>query len=200
MAPSPVRPSVGRLLEAARRPRDERGAVVVEMALISLFLFTIIAGIADTSMYLRSTYEVSSAARAGVRIAASDPLNANMALNAATQASNAMASIDRSRVVEIWVYEANRVGVTPATAPPATCASQCVKFTLNANGSIASQTGTWTARNVCAGATDTVDSAGVLVRYRHKSPVMFFQNTVITEFVVMRLEQVPSSQTCVSSP
>ncbi len=44
-----------------------------------------------------------------------------------------------------------------------------------------------------------MDSVGVQVRYRHKATVMFGDNAVVTERVMMRLEQIPTTQPCVST-
>ena len=55
-----------------RRAR-ERGAVAVETAFVSMLLISILYSIAETSFLLRDGMVVSSASRAGARIASSLP-------------------------------------------------------------------------------------------------------------------------------
>ncbi len=183
------------LRPGSSQPRDEQGAVALEAALVFLFLFFIVAGIVDVSMFFKDSYSVSTAARAGARMGAADPLNSTFARSTATQAASAMTDLDWARVTEIWVYKAN--ATTGDTMTGSTCSTSCVRFTLTASGTPSAGTGSWTSRNACSGTN--VDSVGVLVRYRHRAPVMFANNAEITERVIMRLEQIPSTQTCIGS-
>ncbi|HMM95739.1 MAG: pilus assembly protein [Micrococcales bacterium] len=178
--------------------RDEQGAIALEAAIVFLFLFTLLAGVVDVSLFFKDTYSVSSAARAGARMAAADPLSTTFARDTATQVASALTDLDYSRVTEIWVYKADPD--TGDTMSGSTCGTKCVKFTLTAPGVASAGTGTWTSRNACASTSVDVDSVGVLVRYRHKAAVMFANNQIITERVTMRLEQIPSTQQCVSVP
>ncbi|MGG5258012.1 TadE/TadG family type IV pilus assembly protein [Phycicoccus avicenniae] len=174
--------------------RDERGAVALEAALTFMFLFFILAGVIDVSIFFKNTFSVSSGARAGARMGSADPLNANFAKVTATQAASAMTDLDWTRITEIWVYKANTA--TNTLYVPTSCGVVgCVKFTVTAPGTVNAGTGVWTLRNACSGTT--IDTVGVLVKYTNKAPVMFANNQVITEDVAMRLEQIPSTQTCV---
>ncbi len=170
--------------------------MALEGAIVFLFLFTILAGVVDVSMFFKDTYSVSTAARAGARTAAADPMNTTFARDAARQAASAMTDLDWQRVTEIWVYKANPT--TGATMTGSTCAVQCVRFTLTGPGVPSAGSGVWTARNACISPTVPVDSVGVQVRYRHTATVMFADNQIITERVVMRLEQIPTTQPCLS--
>lgn len=179
-------------------PRDERGAVALEAAIVFLFLFAILAGVIDISMYFKDSYSVSTAARAGARMASADPLASPFTRAAATQAASGLTDLRWQDVKEIWVYKAN-VGTTSVLATPAVCAVNCVKFTLTAPGTPSAGSGTWPTRNACSGTLAAVDSVGVRVVYRHKASVMFANNALITEDVVMRLEQIPSTQPCIGT-
>lgn len=178
--------------------RDERGAVALEAAIVFLFLFAILAGVIDLSMYFKDAYSVSTGARAGARMASADPLNATFTRSAATQAASALTDLRWQDVTEIWVYKAN-VGTTSVLATPAVCAVNCVKFTLTGPGTPSAGTGTWPTRNACSGTLAAVDSVGVRVVYRHRASVMFANNALITEDVVMRLEQIPSTEPCIGT-
>ncbi len=127
--------------------RDERGAVALEAAIVFLFLFFILAGVIDTSMFFKDTYSVSSAARAGARTASADPLAANFARNTAGQVAGTLTDLDWTRVVDIWVYKANPT--TGATMTGSTCAAQCVRFTMTGPGTTSLGAGSWGGRNAC---------------------------------------------------
>ena len=70
MARTPRRPPAAR--RARRRDRDQRGAVVVEFALIVPLLLLIVFGILDFGYMLNRTTIVSNASRDGARAASLD--------------------------------------------------------------------------------------------------------------------------------
>ena len=166
--------------------------MALEGAIVFLFLFTILAGVVDVSMFFKDTYSVSTAARAGARTAAADPMNTTFARDAARQAASAMTDLDWQRVTEIWVYKANPT--TGATMTGSTCAVQCVRFTLIRAGCPERRVG----RLDRAERLHQPHRPGGLGRRAgavpHTAPVMFADNQIITERVVMRLEQIPSTQ------
>ena len=174
--------------------RDERGAVAVEAAIVTMFLLTIVAGIVDVSMYLQTTYQMTLGSRAAARTASTDPIAPTFAQNAALQVSSAMKSLEPGRVTKIWVYKADITTGNPLSGPA--CASACYRFTLDANGNIASTSGSWPSRSACAGGV--VDPVGVLVEYRYNALFMFFDEQTVSNRTVMRLEPIPSTSVCVA--
>ncbi len=183
--------------------RHERGAIAVEAAIVSTLLFTILAGIVDVSMLFRTTYEVSSASRAGARLAAQEPLAPTFARDAAVQVVASLDGMDYTRVTRIWVYKANPSSPTGEPASGSTCSTQCVKFTVTSAGVVSAGTGSWTGRKACAGepvsGVDPVDAVGVRVQYRHNAPIKFADEQLVQETTTMRLEQLSASLVCVSS-
>lgn len=177
--------------------RAERGAVAVEAAIVSTLLFTIAVGIVDVSMLFRTSYEVSSASRAGARLASAEPRSTTFARDAAQQAAASMADLDGTRITKLWVYKANTASAVGDPVSGVTCSSSCVQFTVDAAGVVSAGTGSWTARQACAGGT--VDSVGVRVQYRNDAPIRIGENALLEETTVMRLEQIPATLTCVSS-
>ena len=177
------------------RARREDGAVAVETAIISLFLVTIVAGIVDVSSLFATGYQVTLAARSGARVASSDPMSPTFAQNAGLQLASAPKGQDPTRVNEIWVYKASTVDGSPVSG--ASCASQCVRLTLDSNGDVVSSTGSWSGRSACSGGT--VDAVGVYVEYAYKAKTWLFDGHPVGSRTVMRLEPQPSSTTCVSS-
>ena len=171
--------------------------MAVEAAIVSTLLFTIAVGIVDISMLFRTSYEVSSASRAGARLASAEPRAINFARDAAQQAVASMADLDGTRITKLWVYKANTASASGDPVSGNTCSSSCVQFTVDATGVVSAGSGSWTARQACAGGT--VDSVGVRVQYRNDAPIRIGENALLEETTVMRLEQIPATLTCVSS-
>ncbi len=196
-----------------RRPRPrglpaahpERGAVAVEAGIVFMLLFTILAGVVDVSMMFRTTYEVSSASRAGARLAAQEPLSPDLAADAAQQVASAMDGMNYSRITKLWVYKANPNSPTGEPASDSNCTSgvKCVKFTVSddhGHPKVSAPVGSWTGRRACAvdpvAGVDQVDAVGVRVQYQHEAPIMFGDGKLIQETTTMRLEQLSSALVC----
>jgi hypothetical protein len=182
----------------ARRGRagDERGAIAVETALVSLLLVTIMSGVIEASMLFKDSYSISSAARGGARLGSSEPVASTFAQDTAGQVANALRDLDPTRVQAIWVYKASQTTGLPTSGT--SCTSSCLKYTLNSSGAPVLSSGSWTGRSACAGGT--VDAVGVYVEYRHRSLFgRFFNNQIIAERAIMSLEALPSSTACVSA-
>ncbi|MGL4744528.1 MAG: TadE/TadG family type IV pilus assembly protein [Dermatophilaceae bacterium] len=181
-----------------RPPRNERGAVAVEAAFVGTLLFGILSGVVDTSVLFRTTYEVSSASRAGARLAAAQPMATNFARDSARQVVASMAGLDYTRITRLWVYRADPDSPTgePASGSEA-CGTKCVSFSVSSRGAITRLSGSWSGRNACAGGV--VDTVGVRVQYRNDAPITFGDDRLVQETTVMRLEQISSGAVCVSS-
>lgn len=185
-------------------PRAERGAVAVEAAIVSSLLLTILAGVVDVSMMFRTTYEVSSASRAGARLAAQEPLAPTFARDAAVQVATSMDGMTYSEITKLWVYKANPNSPTGEPTSGINCTSQCVKFTVSADADghpvVSAGAGSWTGRKACAvdpiGGVDQVDAVGVRVQYRHDAPIMFGEGKLVEETTTMRLEQLSTALVC----
>ncbi|MGL5929741.1 MAG: TadE/TadG family type IV pilus assembly protein, partial [Dermatophilaceae bacterium] len=178
-----------RPLGARRRPpRDERGAVSIEAAFVGVLLLVILSGVIDVSVLFRTTYEVSSASRAGARLAAAEPMAPTFARDAARQVVSSMEGMDYRRITELWVYRADPSSPTgePVSGSGA-CGSQCVSFDVTPSGNVTGGLGAWSGRNACAGGN--VDAVGVRVQYRNEAPITFGDDVLIEETTVMRLEQ-----------
>ena len=138
---------------------------------------------------------VSSASRAGARIASSEPVASTFATDAATQVAAALSNIEKSAVTNIWVYSSLDDG-TPEGG--STCSSKCFKFTLSPTGVLSGPSGGWSFRMACTGTA--LDKVGVSVEYTHKSAVGFlFEGKKIKEFTTMQLEPIPSTSPCKSA-
>lgn len=169
--------------------------MAVETALVSMLLVTIIYGVVETSFLYRDALVVSSASRAGARMASGLPRDASFATTTATQVAGALGSADLSRVGAVWIFKADATTGLPDSGNFTTC-STCVKFKGSASGLVADGPSGWAAasQNACIGTQDTV---GVYVRYRYPSRLgYFFPNQFVTESTVMRLEPLDKAGPC----
>ena len=90
--------------------RDERGAALVEMAMVLLLLTSIFIGIAELGVLFRDWLSVSTATRAGVRVgsaAGTDPMADCWILEAT---AGTLISIPLDSVQEVWVFRADSNG------------------------------------------------------------------------------------------
>ncbi len=186
------------------RRSNERGAVAVETALVSLLLVTMVYGLVETSFLIKDWLSVSTSARAGARMASSEPRvssgtnQAAYADDAVLQVVNGMGTLDKARVTKIWVYRANQTTGKPDSGSYTSCTT-CVRYTYKA----ATQKFTadyvgWQAseQNACV-ADAAHDAVGVYVEYTHKAVLgMFFDNYKVAESTVMSLEPIPTTVQC----
>lgn len=169
----------------------EKGAVAVETAFVSMMLISMVYSIAETSFLLRDGMVVTSASRAGARIASSLPRTNGFSATAKDQVEDAMSGMQTNRIDKVWIYKAD-----PTTgARPASCTSYCVSYT-GTSGTLVANGGSWapTDQNACAGEQDQL---GVYVEYRYPSRLGFlWNNKVLAESTTMRLEPYTSLGAC----
>jgi hypothetical protein len=194
---SSLRCRVGR---ARRTTADrERGAVLVEAALIFPLLIFVVLGIAEYSLAYRNSLSVSSASRAGARTASALARNANYATDTRDAVAAALSALPKSRWQEVWVYQAQK----PTDAAPGlpdsgdfTSCTKCVRFTWDAATSSWSQAGTWDdqTQDACAGEADYI---GVYVKAEHRYVTKLFGTSrTLQDHTVMRFEPIPSASVC----
>src|SRR5260370_21374885 len=85
----------------------DRGAVLVEMAILLPLLIVVVFGIIEWSDAYHDSSVTADAARAGGRIASAESLNPSYATNAASAVASALQSIPAKEPVEMSVYQAN---------------------------------------------------------------------------------------------
>jgi hypothetical protein len=176
------------------RQRD-RGAALIEAALVLPAVIIIILGIVELGFLYRSASVTNSASRSGARLAAAQYAAAQDTATQNTVMDNVRLSVERDLQsrgstdlpVEMWVYKSDATG-TPPSGNFNTCGSNCYVFTWN-NGSkhFGSPSGSWPSPDGCG---QTLDSVGVFVRVIH-APVGFsavIGSITVKEKTVMRLE------------
>lgn len=176
-----------------RRLREggaQRGSVAVEAAVVTPVLLLIFLGILEFGLAYKDQLAVTSAVRAGARIASAEPRIATFAQDAAAAVAREGAALDLTKVTALWVYQADGSG-----DPPASCVSDCIAFSYDASSQTFVQSGgswAYTSQNACVGEQDSV---GVYLSYQHPAATdVFFRTITETSHTVMRLEPIPSMQ------
>jgi hypothetical protein len=170
----------------------DRGAVLVEMAILLPLLIIVVFGIIEWSDAYHDSSVTADAARAGGRIASAESLNPTYATNAASAVASALQSVPAKEPVEMWVYKANTNGYPGNETGFTSCDVNCTKYvwlpatktfdTANPQGN------GWPAANqqVC---TEPFDELGIFVKINHSFITNLFGATVaLTDHAVFRLE------------
>jgi len=196
-----------RTIRERRAAGDERGAALVEFALVVILMMTLIFGIVEFSLAWSVKSQAQAAVRAGGRSASAMTKSDNLTVNAAQAVGSALKAVDESEPECVMIY---RVGPSDSGTPPSgdSClATSCSKFEWDP---VAKQFTTdsdlgpgWTKanqRNNCdVSDPSQFDQVGVYVKVRH--PYIAIQNfvpgmgneVVLDPHSVFRLE--PSSST-----
>jgi Flp pilus assembly protein TadG len=199
------RMGLGRLASARRG--DERGAVLVEAAIVIPILMMITLGIIEYGGAYRENAAVAGAARAGARVASSLPKTdfgctapcSDSALTVAAAVSSAMQSFGSNAPQQLWIYKVGGAGNTP----PFTSCTFCVGY--NWDSSTKSFGGTklgtgWLATKQNACASGPPDQIGVYVKTKHTAITrMFGGDRMLTGTTIMRLEPYVGTLACASS-
>jgi len=98
-----------------RRRGDERGAALIEFALLFMFLMTIALGAFEYGMAFRDALAVSSATREAARVggAVGDITDGDCFI--LEGGAGALQSIAGNQVAEIWVYKSDTTGAVSAS-------------------------------------------------------------------------------------
>ncbi len=178
------------------RRRGQRGAVAVEAALITPVLILLLFGIIEFGMLFKDYLGVTSASRAGVRIASAEPRDGGatgykFAEDAAAQVLREGSALQDANIQEIWVYKAQSTGYPVGGDKTFAACSTCVKFHVNATtGALSRYSSTWpaSAQNACPD-TATRDAIGVYVQYSHPAVTgLIFEDWILKDYTVMNLE------------
>jgi Flp pilus assembly protein TadG len=197
---SPVRRNVTRMMQAmqARRAAEgERGAVLLEFALVVVLLMVLTFGIVEFSLAWNVKTEAQAAVRAGGRGASAMSKDDNLAKNAALAVESVLQSIPDTEPQYVLIYQ-----VKPGeSGDRTTCsgASNCVRYnwtggTLN----ISNPVGSWPASQQNSCGTD-LDQVGVYVNVKHPFAVLpglvpgMANEVTLDPHSVFRLEPSPSA-------
>jgi TadE-like protein len=183
---------------------SERGAVVVEAALVTPLLMALLLGIVEMALLMKDDVALTSAVRNGGRtasanagagpggVAADDgsclspcspanaPMFAQMAANAIQRAGSAL---PKDSIKELWVYKANNKGFPGADNSTAmVCGTNCVKYKwVPALDEFRYFSGTWISTSVNACANNNPDSVGIYMKAQHSFITGFFSNGILID-------------------
>lgn len=200
--------AVKRRMGLTRRGRDERGAVLVEAAIVIPILMMITLGIIEYGGAYRENAAVAGAARAGARVASSLPKTdfgctqpcSDSALTVAAAVSSALQSFGANAPQQMWIYKVGAPGNTPFTG---TGCTSCVGYNWNSSTKAfgGSKLGnSWLATKQGACASGPPDQIGVYVKVTHKAITrMFGGDKTLTGTTIMRLEPYVGTLACAST-
>lgn len=194
----------------ARSRAGQRGAVAVETALVTPVLLVVLLGIIELPMLIRDHVAVTSAARTGARVAASEPGcitkvgspacpatdPAPFGMLAAEAVSRNGTALPTQAIRYVLVYKANAAGYPGAlSSMPSSCAGipSCLGYTWNPTTAVFTRTsGTWDRQTVNACFPTNVDSVGVQVVAEHEFlSGLLGTSTTMAEHTVMNFEPLP---------
>ncbi len=183
----------GRRFRAESR---ERGAVLVETAILIPVVLIITFGLIEFSSAYQSSSVASASARTAARTASAEELLPTYATDAAAAAATALKTVPKDEPVEMWIYRANSAGY-PESGGFTSCTTNCIKYAWmpgTRSFNTASPTGggwAYTTQNACN--TTNWDSVGVYIKLDHKFLTKLFgANIHLADHAVFRLEPAPT--------
>lgn len=189
-------------MRSCRRAFGERGATLVEAALLLPILLLLVFGIAEYALAFKDSLSVSSATRSGARTASAEPRTTTYAVDTAAAVTKVLTALPSNGPQQLWIYKADANGM-PDSGSFSTQCTTCVIYNWDPStrswNTASPVKNNWPAtgvggQNACAG---TADSIGIWVKATHKMLTGFFGSTsTLTDHTVMRLEPVPSGQAC----
>jgi len=187
----------------ARRIHDqdgERGAALVETAILIPIIVLITFGLIEFSSAYQSSAVAASTVRSAARTASAEAKLPSYAVHAALAAATALETVPASEPIELWIYRANDKGYPGANGATnfATCATKCIRYpwvqstrsfdVTNPGGS-----GWIASEQLACNAQNGWDSVGVYVKLRHTFLTKMFGTTIdLTDHAVFRLEPAPT--------
>ena len=184
-----------------RRLEDrERGAALVETAILIPIVILVTFGLIEFSSAYQSSSVAASTARSAARTASAEAKLPRFAEDAALAAATALETVPADEPVEMWVYRANDKGYPGADGVQnfATCSTKCisyqwVKATRSFNTDTPGGSGWAAATQMACNAILGWDSVGVYVKLRHTFLTNLFGTTIsLTDHAVFRLEPAPT--------
>jgi Flp pilus assembly protein TadG len=180
----------------AKRASGERGAALVETAILIPVVIMITFGLIEFSSAYQSSSTATAAARTAARTASAEALLPTYATDAAAAAATALKQVPANEPVEMWIYRANAAGY-PESGGFSSCTTHCIKYnwlsasrtfdTANPSG------GGWpySQQNACN--QNNWDSVGVYIKLNHQFLTRLFGASItLSDHAVFRLEPAPT--------
>jgi Flp pilus assembly protein TadG len=185
---------------AARRLRaraeGERGAALVETAILIPVIVLITFGLIEFSSAYQSQSVATGAVRSAARTASAEALLPTFATDAAAAAATALRTIGSTEPKTMWIYRANASGL-PESGGFTSCTTHCISYSWNSTTrtfDTATPGGSgwpYNTQNACNSAA--WDSVGVYVKLTHPYITKLFGASIdLTDHAVFRLEPAPT--------
>ena len=191
---------------ARRAAPGERGAVLVEAALVLPVLVLVVMGIIELGFAFASASTANGTSRSGARLAAAAYATAGTSSEnqqaaadqiAATVAAD-LQNLTSAEAIGMTIYRVDPtatdgapVGGYPDDNMVGGCSANCFRYTWNGT-SMQPVGGSWPDPDACG---TTLDSIGVFVQVRHDYITNFVGDfAYIDGHTVMRLEPLPTDQ------
>jgi TadE-like protein len=178
------------------RAGGERGAVLVETAILIPVIILITFGLIEFSSAYQSASVATGAVRAAARTASAEALLPTFATDAATAAATALHTVGATEPQVLWIYRANASGL-PESGGFTNCTTHCISYNWNSTTKTFDTStpggGGWlyNTQNACNSAS--WDSVGVYVKLNHKYITKLFGSSIdLTDHAVFRLEPAPT--------
>ena len=181
-----------------RGGESERGAVLVETAILIPVILMITFGLIEFSSVYQSSAVAAGAVRAAARTASAEALQTSYATDAAAAAATALHTVGSNEPVEMWVYQANSNGYPGSGTDFSSCAANCIKYLWSQStksfDTSSPQGGGWPASVQHACNASNWDSVGVYVKLNHTFLTKLFGTSIaLTDHAVFRLEPAPTA-------
>jgi Flp pilus assembly protein TadG len=182
-----------------RKRREQRGAVLIEAAIVMPLLITLVMGIIEFGMVFSDMQTVGSASRAGARSAVAYSRQSGYDIQAVDAVASALTARTTGTPLELWIYRVEDSGAGKTNGAPEgypnfeNCLVECQKYTWNGSSWVKDTTTTWlyTDMNAC---TLPLEELGVRVKVRHDMVTGLFGSSItLTDKAIMRLEPQPLS-------
>lgn len=191
-----------------RRRRSQRGAVLVETAMVLPFLMVIVLGVLDVGLAWRASMTVTSATRAGARVASNMGIDWDADRQTLLAIGAGLGRIPASQIERVVIYRSTSAdGAVPAACLTATALSSGGNASARCNvyrGSDVANVASLSFPTSCSGrhqfycpssrvnsqATSTgLDFIGVYIVNQHPTMTKMFGATMdIKDTTVMRIE------------
>jgi len=181
---------------SARRLRGDRGAALIETAILIPVILLVTFGMIEFSSAYQSSSVVTSAVRSGARAASAEALLPTFATDAAAAAATALHTVSSQEPQVMWVYRANASGL-PESGGFTSCTTNCISYpwvpSTRTFNTATPGGGGWpySTQNACS--SSLWDSVGVYVKLTHTFLTGLFGKTVtLADHAVFRLEPAPT--------
>jgi hypothetical protein len=185
----------------ARRFGDDRGATLVEAAIVLPVMLMITFGTIEYGLAMANSSTLKQSTRSAVRMVSTSPKTEAYGL-AEDAAKTTLANTTFLVPEEMRIYKADPETGQPVGGCPGTT---CLVYTWTGTG-WGTPAGSWAPASQYACLVTTVspprypDAVGVSIRARHEFVTGFFGDSLsMTERTTMRLEPVPSANGCANT-